>query len=117
MRIEAYDFGTITIDGRTFTNDIKIVGGNVVADWWRIEGHRLAAADIDDILAAGPEVLVVGTGEPGMMTVSDDVRVRAADLGVEIIERPTRQACKEFNNLLADRGDPTRVAFAAHLTC
>jgi hypothetical protein len=117
MGIEAYDFGTITIDGKTFNNDLKIVRGKVVPDWWRLEGHRLVGADIEDILAARPQVLVVGTGDPGMMKVSGEVRTRLGELGIELIERPTRQACDEFNTLLADRGDPTGVAFAAHLTC
>ena len=117
IRIETYDFGTITIDGKTFTNDLKIVSGRVVPDWWRVEGHNLLLADIEDVLAAGPEVLLAGTGEPGMMKVSDEVRTRLAELGIEIIEQPTRKACDAFNRLVADRGDPARVAFAAHLTC
>jgi hypothetical protein len=116
MRIEAFDFGTITVDGRTFTDDIKIVRGAVVADWWRIQGHKLQSADIDDILQARPDVLVVGTGDPGMMTVSGEVRRHLADLGIELIEQPTRRACEKFNDLVA-AGDPARVAFAAHLTC
>ena len=52
MRIEAYDFGTITVDGRTFTSDLKIVGGRVLPGWWRKEGHRLLPEDIEDILSA-----------------------------------------------------------------
>ena len=116
MRIEAYDFGSITVDGRTFTNDLKIVRGDIIADWWRIEGHRLQAADIDDVLKARPRVLVVGTGDPGMMKVSGEVRTSLAELGIELVEHPTRRACEEFNNLVA-AGDPATVAFAAHLTC
>jgi hypothetical protein len=117
MQIEAYDFGTLTIDGSTFTNDLKIVEGNVVADWWRIEGHRLLVADIEDVVTARPDILVVGTGEPGMMTVSDEVKARLAELGIELIIRPTRQACNEFNRLAGERTDPAKIAFAAHLTC
>ncbi len=120
MRIEAYDFGTITIDGKSYTKDLKIVNGKVVPDWWRLEGHNLLLADIGDVLEAKPEVLVVGTGDPGMMKVSGEVRTRLAELGIKLLERPTREACKEFMKLLAsqgDHGDPTRVAFAAHLTC
>ena len=74
MKIKAYDFGQITIDGNTFRNDLKIVGGSIVPDWWRIEGHRLLIADIQDILESKPEVLVVGTGYSGLMSVSEQVK-------------------------------------------
>ena len=113
MRIEACDFGTITIDGRTFTRDLKIVGGRVVPNWWRVEGHVLLPADIEDILAASPEVLVVGTGMPGMMSVSREVRRLLAERGIELVVKPTREACDAFNNIVDTRG----TAFAAHLTC
>lgn len=117
MRIETYDFGCITIDGTVFRNDIKIVNGSVVPDWWRLEGHRLSPADIEDVLEAVPEVLIVGTGDPGLMRVSEEVKTCLARLRIELIAKPTRQACDEFNRLTAARRDPARIAFAAHLTC
>ena len=117
MRIDAYDFGTITIDGKAFTNDVKIVNGSVISDWWRLEGHRLLPADIEDILRAVPEILVVGTGEPGLMRVSEEVKGRLAEAGIGLTVKPTRQACSEFNRLVTDSEDPTKIAFAAHLTC
>jgi len=117
MRIDGFDFGSITVDGRTFTSDLKIVGGTVIADWWRLEGHKLQAADIEDILTARPDVLVVGTGDPGMMAVSTEVKTRLADLGIGLIEQPTRRACEEYNSLLTGGADPAKIAFAAHLTC
>ena len=113
MRIEAYDFGRITIDGKTFRNDLKIIRGKIVPSWWRKEGHNLLCADIEDILQAKPEVLIVGTGSPGMMTVSGEVTDRLAELGIELIVKPTRQACDAFNTITNTRD----TAFAAHLTC
>ena len=113
MRIEAYDFGTITVDGRTFTSDLKIVGGRVLPGWWRKEGHRLLPEDIEDILRAAPDVLVVGTGHEGLMRVSREVEERLAQAHIRLIARPTREACKEFNSLPSEED----TAFAAHLTC
>jgi hypothetical protein len=113
MRIESYGFGTITIDGRTFTRDLKIIRGKVLPGWWRKEGHNLVPEDIEDVLAAGPDVLVVGTGHDGLMRLSPAVTIWLRDLGIELVARPTRQACDEFNRLSVDRD----AAFAAHLTC
>jgi hypothetical protein len=113
MTIEAYDFGTITIAGKTYRRDLKIVGGAVVPDWWRIEGHLLQTADLTDVIEQKPEVLVVGTGHNGLMAIAPEVRRTLDQLGIELIAKPTRQACDEFNRLTGSRD----VAFAAHLTC
>jgi hypothetical protein len=113
MRIEAYDFGSITIDGKTYDRDLKIVGGKIVPEWWRREGHKLLPEDIEDVLEAKPGVLVVGTGYDGLMRVSDAVARRLAGAGIDLVARPTREAIEEFNRL-AETGT---IAFAAHLTC
>jgi len=47
--------------GSPFCRDFKIVGEKIIANWWRTEGHRVDAADVADILAASPEVFIVGT--------------------------------------------------------
>lgn len=113
MKIEAYEFGTITIDGTAYRRDLKIVGGKVKPDWWRKEGHNLLIVDIEDILEARPDVLVVGQGDPGLMEVSGEVKTRLRRLGIELIARPTRQASEAFNALPSGKSR----AFAAHLTC
>lgn len=113
MTIEAYDWGTIAIDGHTYTSDVKIVHGIVVSNWWRKEGHNLLPEDIEDIFEAKPEVLVVGTGHNGLMQVSAAVREQLADTGIELVAEPTRKAVGEYNRLSGTRD----TAFAAHLTC
>jgi hypothetical protein len=37
--IERYSFGNIIVKGETYTNDIKIILGKVVPEWWRRSGH------------------------------------------------------------------------------
>jgi hypothetical protein len=111
--IEDYHFGSITVDGKTYTGDIKIIGGEVVSDWWRINGHKLAVADIEDILEARPDVLVVGTGDPGLMEVLPETERRLSELDILLVAKPTAEALKTYNDLLGQR----KIAFAAHLTC
>ncbi len=112
MRIEHYDFGTITIDGVTYQSDLKIIGGKVFPKWWRKTGHNLEVSDIADIFSARPSTLIIGTGYSGLMTVSKDVVDECQRRGIELIALPTSKACEEFN-----RRASTEVAFAAHLTC
>ena len=62
------------VETNGYTNDIKIVQGRVVSDWWRKKGHSVGIEDIQDILQSKPSVLVIGKGQPGMMRSSRSLR-------------------------------------------
>ena len=111
--IEEYQFGRIVIDGCEYRRDVIILPESIKADWWRLEGHLLQVADLQDVLAAAPDVLIVGTGNSGVMQVADEVRQRLAAEGIELHALRTPLACEEYNRRLG-RGD---VAAALHLTC
>jgi len=102
------------VSGKRYDGDIKIVSGEVVSDWWRKEGHALESSDVEDIIAARPETLVVGTGDPGRMKVRESLRKQLAELGMDLVEEPTARAVKIFNEL---SGSGHKVAGAFHLTC
>ena len=112
MRIEAYTFGSITIDGKTYTSDLKIIGNRIVPNWWRKEGHRLNLEDITDIIEAKPDVLVIGTGYSGLMVVPEKLKATLRTMGIDVIVQPTSEAYKTFNQL-----EGRNASFAAHLTC
>ena len=40
-------------NGLHFCGDLKIIGGKIVENWWRKEGHHVDVGDVTDILAAG----------------------------------------------------------------
>ena len=50
MKIEKYSFGEMLIDRRSYTNDLKIIKGRIIENWWRKDGHSLCLSDINDIL-------------------------------------------------------------------
>ena len=112
--IDAFRFGKIVVNGRSYGSDIKIVEGRVVADWWRRSGHRVERDDVEDILEASPEVLVIGRGQPGLMKVSHDLRRFLEEQGVEVIEERTSRAVETFNRLYASG---RRVAAGFHVGC
>mgnify|MGYP001580409429 FL=1 len=56
--IEKYSFCEIVVNGVAYTNDIKILQGRVVSDWWRKKGHSVGIEDIQDILESKPSILV-----------------------------------------------------------
>ena len=112
--IDSYKFGQIVVDGRTYRRDLIIFPGQVQADWWRVQGHQLAVADLETVLAQPPEVLVVGTGTFGRVKVLTETEQALAEQGVELVARPTKAACKHYNELAAAG---RHVVAALHLTC
>jgi hypothetical protein len=114
MRIEDYSFGRIRIDGRDYTRDVIVRPGQVKTDWWRRDGHRLAAADLDGVLAEPPRVLVIGTGYFGRMTVPPETHQALRERGIEVHAARTERAVEAFNRLAAEHAG---VVAALHLTC
>ncbi len=101
-------------------NDLYILNGEVVKDWWRKDGHWLVPEDVCDIINSNVEALVVGTGSNGRMKISNELKRLLIKKKIPLIEAPTEWAVKVYNNL---RGDvfsikPTvNIAAAFHLTC
>lgn len=114
MHIDSYQFGKIVIDGADYSSDIIILGDTVQSDWWRKQGHSLAAEDLKTILAARPSVLVVGCGASGLMEVPDKTRqvLKEHDIQLEVFD--SYKAVQKFNEL-SEAG--VNVAAALHLTC
>lgn len=112
-QIEYYSFGRIRVDGRSYTRDLKIFPDRIVENWWRREGHRVSLEDIEDVIEEKPDVLVLGTGYHGLVKVSKEVVEKLRELGIELVAKPTKEACEEFNKLSKSK----KVVAALHLTC
>lgn len=113
--IDQYTTGShMTVDGTKYHQDLKIIRGEVKGNWWRKQGHLLDTHDIQDILSAKPEVLVIGTGYAGNLRIPGAVRQTIEDHHIKIITATTANATKTFNRLEAEGQD---VAGAFHLTC
>ena len=48
-RLEDYSFGRLVVDGEEQTNDVIVLPGRVVTNWWRKEGHSLAMEDLAEV--------------------------------------------------------------------
>jgi hypothetical protein len=117
--IEKYDFGILRVDGMEYRHDVILYpegsgrGERVQANWWRQEGHRLDKADLEEVVKAKPEMLVVGTGYYGSMQVPPETIDFLNRLGIEVCAEPTQQACRRYNEVK----DIRKVVAALHLTC
>ena len=114
LTIEGLSFGRMRIAGRDYRHDLKIVSGEVVADWWRSHGHMISAEDVRDILDAQPEALVIGSGLSSQMRVDPELAALLLRSGVQLTVLETAEAVEAYNELV-ERG--VNVAGAFHLTC
>ena len=112
--IGEYHFGSITIDGKTYNHDVQVFPTNEVRSWWRKTSHEIALDDIGEALAEEPEIIIFGTGSPGLMKVFDETKEKIKSLGIELIIEPTEKAVKKFNGL---EKTGKRVIALFHLTC
>ncbi|MHA1650657.1 MAG: Mth938-like domain-containing protein [Candidatus Helarchaeota archaeon] len=113
MKIESYEFGRIVIDAKSYSTDVIIYPDRVRANWWRKKGHELHKEDIQEIIEAKPEILIIGTGNSGYLKVSNKIRQYIESKGIELKVVRTQEACTLFNKLSTDR----KVVAACHLTC
>jgi hypothetical protein len=112
--IDSYAFGRMVIDGKPFTSDLIIFpDGRIVSPWWRLSGHRLQLADIMDLLSAGPEIVVAGTGAAGLMRPAGEVQELLAARGIDFIAESSGRAFHTYNLLDTAR----KVGACFHLTC
>jgi hypothetical protein len=113
MNIDFYSFGNMVIEGKSFDSDLIIFPEKVDSSWWRKMGHRVELEDLTAVLAASPEVLIIGTGYMGLMKVPEELRKELIKKNIELYIEDSRQAVELFNSIHTIR----RTIAAFHLTC
>ena len=109
----SYRFGRLTAEGERHTKDVILREG-CGTPWWREQGHSVSEKDLEILLNDPPEVLVIGTGAFGMMSVPEATRRALEDRGIRLFIERSSKAVKAFEQLSAEGAD---VALAVHLTC
>lgn len=131
--IEEYRFGLINIDGKTYNHDVEVrwiqkrfphdtqPKPSEVLEWQRAESHIVDVEDIKRALEQNPETIVIGTGESGMVEVSEEAQDAIVSKGIKLIVNPTEEAIKTFNIINEEseeeEGRQNRVIGLFHLTC
>jgi len=111
--VDSYQFGVIVVSGKEYTSDVIIFPDRVRGNWWRKTGHQLCLDDIAEVITESPGVLVVGTGESGLMKVLPEVKESVDAQGIKLIVEATGKACPTYNQLCRSQ----KVIAALHLTC
>ena len=111
--IDSYRFGHIVIDGKGYESDVIIFSDHVQDRWWRKSGHSLVEDDLIEIIQSKPEVLIIGCGADGVLTIPKETKNYIRQQGIQLIAFNTGKACEIFNQLCKEK----RVVAGLHLTC
>ncbi len=102
MRFEAFEFGSIRIDGITYEHDVVIDRGEVrerkkkASKPFRDDyGHT--PLSIEEKIPWNCRRLVIGTGAQGALPVMEQVKREADRRKVELLSLPTRKAIEALN--------------------
>ena len=118
-RIESLKFGSIVIGGKTYRRDILMLPDGTVtlrrgSIRFGIGSNVIKKGEIDELVKANPEVVVVGTGMNAWAKLAGDAELCLKETKVELIALPSQKAVEKFNQLI-DEGK--RVAAIIHITC
>ena len=112
--IEKYTSGLIVVNNKTYHQDLKIIQGQVVDNWWRKTGHLVDVNDMKDVLDASPDIVVIGTGYAENMRMSEDLTSETRHRDIKLVAEDTYKAVQTFNELFS-KGKNVSGVF--HLTC
>ncbi len=117
-RIDSVSFGSIVIDGKTYTEDIVITAnGNVLhrdnepSERRFGTHHVICKEELQLLLQGSPRILVIGTGQYGACRVEAAMKDELIKNGIKLITERTPKAISIFNSL------SDRKAGLFHLTC
>ncbi|MFP3912359.1 MAG: Mth938-like domain-containing protein [Desulfobacteraceae bacterium] len=114
VRIDNCSFGTLVIDGNSYQDDLMILpDGAIIAPWRRRKGHQLSMQDLEELIHASPEVIIMGTGMSGGVKPDRDLETQLSRLGVRFMAAPNPEAVRIFNKRVPRK----RVGAGFHLTC
>jgi hypothetical protein len=103
-KIENTDFGSITIDGEVYGHDVVIrTNGKIKKRKKRLSkavygtSHTLSLDEARDVFKHGAAKLIIGTGQYGVLNLSDEATAyfRKKECRVELF--PTPEAIRKWN--------------------
>jgi hypothetical protein len=116
VRIENFSFGSVEIDGRTYSHDVVIDRGKVRkrrkgASKRHRDSFGHTPLSSDEQIPWSCRRLVIGTGAAGALPVMEAVKAEARRRDIELVMAPTKRAI----DLLATDASATNAIL--HVTC
>jgi hypothetical protein len=118
MPIERSEFGSITIEGKTYEHDVIIrLSGKVDKRQKKLSkkqygtSHIISKAEAKSVFEDGCNLLIVGAGQQGNVHLSPEASSYFEKKGCRVIVEPTPEAIHSFNE-----AREKKVALM-HVTC
>jgi len=116
--IQGTKFGSITVDGETHDHDIVIrLSGKVKKRKKKLSkqqygtSHTVSLAEAEHIYDDGAEQVIIGTGQHGILKLSDEAKGFFKDHDCSVEAGPTPDAVKAWNEAEG------RTIAMFHVTC
>ncbi len=118
MKIDGTEFGSITIDGRTYEHDVLIdLSGEVSKRKKKLSkkvygtSHTISRDEAEYVYQKGCRELILGTGQSDNVRLSPEAAEYLAKKDCAVIAKPTPEAVRAFNKSKA------RKIGLFHVTC
>jgi uncharacterized protein len=102
--IVACSVGEVRLRDRTVTGSVIITGSAILDGWRPRDVESLQISDFEGLLALGPEVVLLGTGERQQMP-PPALYAAFAERGIGLEVMDNRAACRTYNVLLGEYRD------------
>lgn len=117
-KVDSLSFGSIVVDGREYDYDVVVLPDGTVKEREATRelfgSHSIIKVEIEALVYAKPDVIIVGTGISGAARVASEATTYARENNIELIVLPSNEAIDRLN-WLVDEGK--RVAALIHITC
>jgi hypothetical protein len=118
MHIDRSEFGSITIDGKTYDHDVRIgLSGKVSKRQKKLSkqqygtSHIISEAEAKSVYRDGCDVIIVGAGQQGNVHLSPEAAAYFENKRCKVLLQPTQEAIHTFN-----RSKERKIALI-HVTC
>ncbi|MEO0084054.1 MAG: MTH938/NDUFAF3 family protein [candidate division WOR-3 bacterium] len=123
MKIDGTGFGWIKINGIKYDTDVIIFANGEIENRYRNfrgDNHLVSQWEVEKIIThktvanehiEKPEILIVGTGQAGIVRVTDEAKSFLAKQGIKLIAEITPTAIEIFNKT------KDKKAALFHVTC
>ena len=117
--IDSSEFGAIIVDGKKY-HQVLIVGNLVLErEYEKLKNlfgtsHQIGDWEVESLLKESPEIIIIGTGQDGMLRVDKEFLDRARENNAELVVEITPKAVEIYNDKVKTG---QRVNALIHTTC
>lgn len=118
MKIEGTQFGSVTIDGKTYEHDVVIrLSGKVIKRKKKLSkreygtSHIISKEEAKFVYEKGCRELILGTGQYDNVRLSEEAAAYFSKKDCKVVAQPTPSAIQTFN------GSESQKVGLFHVTC